>query len=117
MSEGYKLRWDLKFDCGEFSKEELGESGGTDALVIGSLLYPEDGSFSATWFSCDGRDEGKPLDDQEIFKFWAMMAYSLSESKTLGEGHRALLRQVHETIRDAVLLGRNGKEPRDDVAP
>ena len=106
MTDSYKLRWDLKFDCGQFSKEELGESGGTDALVVASLLYPDDGGFSASYLSFDGRDQGMALDDIELFKLWAMMAAHLSESETVGEGRRALLKQVHETIREAVLMER-----------
>ncbi len=107
MKKRYKLRWDLKFDCGEFSKKKLGGRGGTDALVVASLLYPDDGSFSATWYSYDGRHQGRSLEDEEVFKLWALMAIRLSESETLGEGHRVFLTHVHEAIRDVFLSERS----------
>lgn len=57
--------------------------GATDALIVFSLLYPEDGSFSTFFWSHDGRNGGEELDDSEIWKVWMMLTSRLANSKTL----------------------------------
>lgn len=81
----YKLKYKLKTEHGAFTKEELlndPESGGTDALVWLSALYPRDGSFSVLLNSVDGRT-GEEMADRELFKVWVMLANRLGRSKTL----------------------------------
>ena len=75
--------------------------GACTALVIGSLLYPEDGSYSSLFLSLDGRT-GKELEDAELWKAWLMLARQLSESKTLHESKRELCERVFEAVASAM---------------
>lgn len=104
----YKLKYKLDMDAGEFSKEDLtndpSDVGGTDALILFSLLYPEDGSFSSLMITKDGRSgEVTELDDNEVFKVWSMLAHRLAESKTLSKNKKEFASQVFEIHREAVL--------------
>lgn len=102
----YKLKYDLPHVPGEFSPDEIKKEGmsGTDALIVFSLLYPEDGSFSALTMSVDGRNDGKELDDNELFKVWALQAKNLSESKTLSNPKKRFAEIVFEMFRDMIAL-------------
>lgn len=71
--------------------------GACSAVLIGSLLYPDDGSYSAAFVSVDGRT-GAPLDDAEIWKAWVMLAKPLGESTTLASHKRELSRLVFEAV-------------------
>jgi hypothetical protein len=79
IAHRYRLKYDLKHEAGIFKKEELGTEGGTDALLIGSILFPHDGSYSQDFTSVDGRNKGKPLSDHDLFKFWILMGAKLGE--------------------------------------
>lgn len=101
----YKMKYDLKPEFGTFTASEVedAKASATDALLCFSLLYPEDGSFSSYMFSVDGRNNGKPLDDDEVFKVWTLMAKRMADSRTLPPGKREFARQVFETYRAALL--------------
>ncbi len=102
MSKVYPLKY--RIELGEFTKEHLknNDYGGTDALILHSIIYPEDGSRSEVIASKDGRT-GEDLDDSEVFKSWVGMAKGLSESNTLGDGRRLFCKFVFETVRSAIL--------------
>jgi hypothetical protein len=87
----YKLKYDLSYKAGEFKKEDFEEdgSGGTDALIMFSCIYPEDGSLSTLHWSIDGRTN-EPCTDREIFKIWMLLGRKLSESGALDEYRRNL---------------------------
>ena len=113
MSEHkYKLKYDLKTEPGEWTKEHIKEtgSGGTDAFVMFSIIYPADGSLSVQNLSVDGRNNGDPLPDNEIFKLWTMLAQQLGESETLTPGKKAFAADVFETFRLALLAHREYKD-------
>lgn len=96
----YRLKYVLKKpEVGHFGVEDLEKGdGATDALFLCSLLYPPDGGFSLKYWSFDGRNEGKPLEDKEVFKVWLLMAANLAKSKTLDEKRRAFAREVFDTF-------------------
>ena len=77
------------------------DSGACTAVIIGSLLYPPDGSYSAAFFTRDGRTDSE-LSDDELWKAWMMLAHRLAESGTLSEPKKALCRDVFEIIADAI---------------
>ena len=85
--------------------------GATDAVLVISMLYPPDGSFSMLLSTLDGRTDGE-VDDNELFKVWTMLAKSLAESKTLGPGKRAFASQVFEEVRSVMLPIRAGEAPK-----
>jgi hypothetical protein len=82
--------------------------GAADAVLICSMLYPEDGSFSLVLYGGDGRT-GKDLHPNEIFKVWTLMAKNLSEDEDLSPARRELCLQAWEIWRDAV-MGQRTKE-------
>lgn len=86
------------------TKEELRARGlgGADAIVIASILFPEDGSRSQRILSLDGRT-GEPLPPIEIWKTWASMARGLADSEELQPAFRHLCECVHTTVRGNVL--------------
>ena len=110
----YKTKYQLSAEAGEFSKEELeagGDgTGGTDAFIFHSLLYPDDGSFSHASFSFDGRNGGKSLPADEIFKVWIMTAKSLTEMEDLSPAKKGLAEATFETFRAAMLGARDREE-------
>ena len=81
----YKLQYEFKPKAGEFTAEEVRKSGlgGTDAILMFSCIYPEDGSLSVSHSSFDGRNDGKPMVSSEVFKMWLMMGRHLSQAKDL----------------------------------
>jgi hypothetical protein len=103
----YKLKYKLEHECGNFEKESIKEGeGATDALLIFSLLYPEDGSYSQYHYSIDGRNNGQEISDNDLFKIWTMLTKRLSDSKTLANNKKAFAGDVFKVIREAVLAGR-----------
>lgn len=100
MGEEYKIKFDISTEVGSFSKDEIkaSKSGGTDALIVFSLLYPEDGSFSMFHFSFDGRNKGEEVSHKELFKIWAMLTSQLSKSESLSKEKKEFCKVVFDTI-------------------
>jgi hypothetical protein len=93
MSEHkYKLKYEFKPEAGEFTADEIKEAGvgGTDAVLFFSCIYPEDGSLSIRHDSFDGRNGGKPMTSQEMFKMWMLIGKKLSQDPELGELRREI---------------------------
>lgn len=79
------------------------------AVLVGSLLYPPDGSYSASFESLDGRTAA-PLSDDELFKAWTMLAMQLSESRTLSPFKREMCALITKIVRDAMREARQRVE-------
>lgn len=94
MSHKFKLKYEVKSTPGEFTRKELetdpNDVGGTDALVVFSILYPDDGSYSAIHLSIDGRNEGKPLDSHELWKLWILFGTNLAKKEDLSSEKREI---------------------------
>lgn len=92
LQHNYKLKYELTTDVGSFTADQIKaeNKGGTDALFLISMLYPEDGSFSMSFFSKDGRNGGQALPDTEMFKAWLLMGHKLSEREGLDDFRRGL---------------------------
>jgi len=80
----YKIRYDLAPEVGSFTKDEIGDMGGTDSFLVVSCLYPEDGSFSMLHTSLDGRT-GEEMTGRELFKIFIMLGKNLSERSDLDD--------------------------------
>ena len=111
MGHKYKLRYRWEPEAGEFSKDDCTEGrGGTDAAILFSLLYPEDGSFSMNFWTWDGRaaKDGRipVLDDKELFKVWALLSQRLANSQTLDEGRKEFAETAWEVFRAGVFGGK-----------
>jgi len=108
----YKLRYKLEPWTGsaDEARAQTKEGwGACDAMLVASIIYPEDGSLSVSLASKDGRT-GNPLDDIECLKVWTMLARQLGESKTLPEVQRDFCFQVFEAYRLAMLAAREKEE-------
>ena len=102
MSHLYKLLYQVETKPEGVKKEDVPKGyGACDALLLASLIYPEDGSLSLYFVGRDGRT-GEELQDHEWFKVWGLLAHRLAKSKTLDEGRKSLCAQVHQVIWDAL---------------
>lgn len=97
MNHHYRLRYDLKIEPGTFTKADANGKGLTDSLILISMLYPADGSYSQAMVTNDGK--GDPLSANEIWKAWAVLTSALASRKDLHESKRELCELVMETIR------------------
>jgi hypothetical protein len=75
--------------------------GACDAMLLGSIVFPPDGSYSIMFMAIDGRT-GEELSGVELFKAWAMLAKGLGENETLSPEKRALCESVWQAIAKAV---------------
>lgn len=103
----YHLTYDAKAHPEGIEKEQVPDGqGGCTAVVIGSLLYPEDGSYSTVFASLDGRT-GEPLSDDELWKAWTMLTHQLGMSPTLTPNKKALCNEVFGIVKQAILSARD----------
>lgn len=101
----YKLKYHLTKEVGEFNKEDFkAEDGGTDALIVCSMLYPKDGSYSQNFWSFDGRNEGKELPTGELFKFFMMMGATLAGRADLDPVRKEIAKMPANTFYRLVRL-------------
>ncbi len=111
VPRSYKVKYSLEPEAGEFTAEECREAGGgCDAFMLVSMLYPDDGGFSQSVVSFDGRKDGDPLTDGELWQVWSVLAAGLARSESLREdwpNRHALVDEVHERIRATILAARN----------
>lgn len=113
MSEHkYKMKYKFDPEYGEFSSEEIKESGmgGTDAMIMMSCIYPEDGSLSTQFWSFDGRNKGEELSTRELFKMWMMLGRNLSQRGDLDEFRQTLAKFPAETFFKTVIEPQRKKE-------
>ncbi len=107
MGHKYKTRYKLEPEAGEFTAEEIREGGigGCDALVLYSLIFPEDGSYSQTFFSFDGRTGGGPVNSNDLWKIWSLMTKNLIDRKddlsvakySIAEGTWELIKELFKS--------------------
>ncbi len=103
MVHKYKTKYNLISKAGEFTSEEIRKEGigGCDAFIIFSLIFPEDGSYSQTFFSFDGRNEGKKLNPNDLWKVWAIMTKNLiDQKKDLNSGKFFIAETTFEMIKE-----------------
>lgn len=99
----YRITYSLKSHPKGIDKKDIPKGhGACDALLIASLIYPQDGSLSLLFVGKDGRTDGE-LDDREWFKVWVFLASRLSKSKTLDRGRCELAGMTFEVFRAAML--------------
>lgn len=104
MSKPYRVTY-LVEPC-KLSREEVKDGwGAADALVIGSLIFPEEGGVSYQMATIDGRGPG-PVGSDDVFKTWVFMAHELSQREDLSENKRELCEHVFRAVQDAILRAR-----------
>jgi len=102
MKHKYRLRYELNVTNGEYAKEDAKGEGLTDSLIVISMLYPNDGSFSMAHYSVDGKT-AKPVNVNELWKVWSMLSSELSENDSLNPEKRSIARNVLSETR--LMLG------------
>lgn len=102
----YALKYHI--ETGEFKAGDQTELEGlTDALVMMSVLYFEDGSSSSMLMSVDGRGDGKKaLPAKDVFMAWSIMASSLSKNEDLTPEIRILCSNAFEATRALILAAK-----------
>lgn len=82
----------------EDAKQQAQEGfGACDAVVLLSVLYPPDGSYSLLVRSRDGRTQ-ESLPDHEVFKAWLMLSDYLANSPTIEPWRREFAREVFNSF-------------------
>lgn len=84
----YKIKYDLKADYGDFTKEEIKieGKGGTDALLLTSIIRgnpdgePHVGSKSIAFIDIDGRGKDFNIPDTELFQVMTHLALTIMEN-------------------------------------
>jgi hypothetical protein len=109
----YRLRYRIGDpERGLWTREDAGEEHGlTDGLIIGSILYPPDGTLSFMFWTWDGRKENPKdgLDDTELFKVWTLLTMRLLQGE-VDAGQRGLLSRVAQHIREFMLTRHGGAQ-------
>lgn len=83
MTHTYKLKYELKSECGEFKEEDPNGAGLTDAVILISMIYGESGTDSQQVSSVDGRKGGAPLKAIEKWEAWYLLTFGLAEDPDL----------------------------------
>lgn len=102
----FHLTYDAEKHLAGITKDQIPDGhGACDALVLCSIVYPPDGSFSLRILTVDGRsDEDLPALEQ--FKVWCLWCSRLMEHPGLQPGKREFLKTVFESWKEAVLAVR-----------
>ena len=91
MIHKYKLKYRFKIvEVGEFLREEFKgrDIGGCDSIMLTSILYPDDGSYSMMPMTFG--PDGKEMAAKEQFKAWVLMGKHISDRlKSTGENARS----------------------------
>lgn len=106
----YKIMFDLEMTVGEFTAKEIGKRSGTDALVVGSVLFPEGGKPNIKFSSFDGRSSAAPLSDADLFKVMAQLAKDLSQSSTLNSMEKEYAKIISDVIASKIDIEKDNVE-------
>lgn len=110
MSDEYEHKYKMTYQLEqtEVTKDEIPEGfGACDAMIMHSIIFPPDGSYSHYMVTLDGRT-GKELETLEEFKAWSMMARTLLGREDLSPGRRELVQLVWDTVVAAMKGAKDG---------
>lgn len=99
----YPIRYSIQShsDFG-WKKEELGPDGGTDAILVCSILRKADGGLSYQWISLDSRHGPGPVPANEIFSAWAILGSDLAGRQLVSAELREIAREAVEKARKVI---------------
>lgn len=102
MSQKYALRytWNAEARKEGYSKEDATEEfhGLCDAMMVVSIIRPEDGGYSQLTMSADGQTN-KELTEKDIFKVWLMLGFQLSDNKGLKGWQKQTVDAMSDLVR------------------
>jgi hypothetical protein len=112
----YKVTYQLKHHAqGIVAQDVPSMHGASDALIVISQLYLDDGAYSQATSSLDGRT-GKDVDSADLWKAWMLLANSLAtEHPDLSPGQR-LAAWTAFSLASQMVFGK-APEPPPDLAP
>ena len=96
----------------EEAEEQAGPLGGAcDAVLIHSIIFPDDGSYSHLAYGLDGRT-GQALSSKEMWKAWVMLAKQLADRRDLDEDEHLLCKMTFQHVMDEL---NRAKEPIEET--
>lgn len=93
-----------------FAEADDADVGFTDALVLSSLLFPPDGSFSSMVIDYDGRDHGDRVPTIDMFKAFMHFARTLGLRGDLEQSRRDFCWDVWNDIMESMFGKRQTRE-------
>lgn len=94
----YRLTYQADPHPDGLTKDELPEGAGAcDALVLMSLIYPKDGSYSWDLVTHDGRSDAE-LDGDELWKAWLMLTRHLSLREDMRPGKKEVCTNIFNQV-------------------
>jgi surface antigen len=95
----WALRYAPQFEAGTWRREDAGEKGLTDALLMVSMVFPPDGSFSGAVIGHDGRtgDDLAPLD---MWRAWLTLTNALARTDGLPDEYKHQIARALKTAWD-----------------
>lgn len=103
MNEKYHVAYSVDWHPEGVSKADVPEGhGATDAILVASMIYTEDGGLSVAFVGGDGRTN-TDLNAGQRFQVFTFLASELADSFELSPEHREIAREAFESVRDRVL--------------
>lgn len=108
MTEKYHLTYEMKPHPEGIDREKVPDGhGASDAVIVLSIIYPSDGSYSFNAFSFDGRTQGSKegamkLSPKELFKAWLMFAGVLKDYEGLDAHRQQFCRAAWDAFWDSI---------------
>jgi hypothetical protein len=110
----YLIRYAV--ELGRFTKADGGKDGLTDAVLIASIVYGDDGSSSTMFMSRDGRT-GQPLQPAQLVgQVWGQMADVIATDPDTPPAFRKIASDALEAIRGVMTDSRVLAEPAQPIA-
>ena len=106
----YPLTYEVQTHPEGITAEEVDEEeGACDAIIVMPLSFPEDGSYSWDLITAAGKEAGKELEGDEIWKAWLMLTKHLSIRKDLREGKSQICESIFNQV--SALLTQTPSKP------
>lgn len=98
----YKIRYKLSIEDrkeGYTAEERDEEQGLTDGILVVSMVYPEDGSYSQRIIMAYNGERHDAMTEGELFKLWMTMGLGLADTTKIGDVYGDILDSFQEMVR------------------
>lgn len=111
-----KYKFDIETDPAGYTVKDITEDDGlSDGLVVFSILYPEDGSYSQKLVCAFNGETKKSFTDHELFKLWSVLGLGLSNYNELPSHEASIMTDFAYNLRKLVLEGNNKKSAPEEA--
>ena len=108
----YRLIYTIEAKPDGIKKADIPKDcGATDAVLIASIMYSSDGSSNTAFVSVDGATN-RPMDVNEIFKVWTLLAIGFINDMKLQDAWRFIAQTAFKLI-SAELQKRRAGEAKE----